>query len=101
LATNFGTVAPFDLIAAPGAGFRLVLQGIMAWADVGGIDMIVSEVTPANVVVRTVWRVRTVANGFIDFYWNGLPLAPGNKVRVTANVGAFWGVHCTYTVEPI
>lgn len=101
LATVFGGAAPYDVIAAPGAGFRIVLLTLLMWSNTLGADCIMSEVTPANVIVRTVWRGRVVANGSQNMFWDGLPLAEGNKVRVTTQDAGFFGLLLIYTVEAV
>ena len=90
-----------DIIPAPGAGFRIVLFDFMTIPSAAGAGGTFAEVTPANVLVRNLLDLVSVANGFIPYPFAGLPFAPGNKFRLTGSGGATWHIHITYVLEAV
>lgn len=81
-------VAAGDVIASPGAGKRVVLYGILISNRAGAqLQCTLSETTPANAIVRTLYQITLAADDWTSFYYEGVPFAESNKLRRTdANV---------------
>jgi hypothetical protein len=94
-------VGPTDLIAAPGAGFRIVLYDLMVEGGTSGTQAQAQEFTPANVFVRDIFNVTTNGTNLYGFSYGGVPLAAGNKLRCPAVGGGSKFYHITYVVEAI
>ncbi len=95
----FTTVFPQDIIASPGAGFRIVLYHVTVIAN-GVATFELHEETSGNVDVRRLYRhTYATADAVDQLYFDGVPFAPNNKLRTEVASGP--GVAVTYTVEPI
>jgi hypothetical protein len=90
---------PSDIIASPGAGFRLVLYWLGVWHDATGSTFELWEETSANAQVARLYRANGTTNLFHFVDLGGVPLAANNKVRNELVAG--WKVAITYIIEPI
>ncbi len=90
-----------DVIASPGAGFRIVLYYGRSGAAAVVVRQHLAEVTAANVFVRDLFECDTPVNTSADIHWNGVPLGAGNKLR-DINGGVNERIHnVVYSIEPI
>ncbi len=99
--SRVGTNVAADVIPAPGAGFRILVLHLYMTPSAAGSLGTVDEVTPGNGFVRNIAQDAGIAWGFLAFDFDGLPLGPGNKLRLTDAGGITWYVHAVYSIVPV
>lgn len=92
-----------DIIANPGAGFRLSLYLVLVSSDAAGATTaVIVESTSADVLVRTLARLNlpnpTTAPP-VPFF--GLPLGENNKLRLGGVPGGTLRITVLYTTEAV
>lgn len=82
-----------DIVAAPGAGNRLVHYGFVINAVVtANGTAVIDEVTTGNVFVRRLIRVDVLAGQSVLPQYLGVPLGNNNKIRLTAVPGTTFNI---------